>query len=202
MVRAILDGRKNQTRRIVNPSIAPIVNECFKFNGKWCNHTFGYELGELCPYGIEGNRLWVRETFRHFGNKFQDGKSFALVTYRQDGSSREIEVQNPPKEKWWNTGKTPWKPSIYMRRWASRITLEITGVRVDRLQDISRDDAAAEGVDCKTCPTTESAESIVKGYGVHKVDYVAGYKSLWKSINGKGSWDANPWVWCLTFKKL
>lgn len=133
-------------------------------------------------------KIWVRETFRHYGNKFEGGKTFALVTYRQDGSSREIEVENPPTEKWWNTGKTPWKPSIYMRPWASRITLEIVSVRVERLQDISAADAEKEGCGCGVNDATGGP--------------VARYCVLWESINGAGSWKANPWVWVISFKRV
>ena len=99
-----------------------------------------------------------------------------------------------------------------MPRWASRIALEITGVRVERLNEISREDAIAEGTDWKTCPTYQSIESFTEQrlaqklgmacFPVLTIDYIGGYKKLWESINGPGSWDANPWVWVVEFKLI
>jgi hypothetical protein len=172
-IHPILDGSKMQTRREIK---VPVVEGA---------------TAKDCKYGTVGDQLWIKETFRHFGNKFEGGKNFALVTYRQDGISQEIEVENPPVEKWWNTGNKPWKPSIFMPRWASRITLEITGIRVERLQEISEDDAKAEG----------TKPSIV-GAALDHLKYRAGYQSLWERINGKGSWAKNPLCWVISFKKI
>jgi hypothetical protein len=143
MVRAILDGTKTQTRRIVKPPLeqnTPAV---------------------ACPYGKPGDWLWVRETWAE-----QAGD----VIYRAtDTTERKL-----------------WKPAIFMPRWASRITLEIESIRVERLQDCSRADAMAEGY---------PAKNMADG-----PDPLEWYATLWNNINGLGSWDANPWVWVISFR--
>ena len=179
MVQAILAGNKTQTRREIK---VPAVEGA---------------TAKGCKYGTVGDQLWVRETFRHFGNKSEGGKNFALVTYRQDGISLEIEVENPPVEKWWNTGYAPWKPPIFMPRAASRITLEITGIRVERLQDISEGDAQAEGVVLGEDRSFSHAE-----HGLHYTPYRTAYSALWERINGPGSWAKNPLCWVISFKKI
>lgn len=139
-------------------------------------------MARFCPYGVPGDRLWVRETFGHFelNDSFKPGDR---VFYRADGECLELQ---------------PWRPSIHMPRWASRITLEITAVRVERLHDISESDARAEGI----TPFND-------GHGWHTEDgrHYAGtaadaYLSLWASINGEASARANPWVWVIEFKKV
>jgi hypothetical protein len=131
-----------------------------------------------CPYGKPGDRLWVRESF------FLDG---ANIAYRADHEGYA------PKG-------TPWKPSIHMSRAASRILLEITEVRVERLHEIENGDAVQEGV-----------EWIGGGHGykryfgndMHSIVHPAeSFKTLWQSINGPESWNANPWVWAITFKRI
>lgn len=114
---------------------------------------------------------------------------------------------NPTEGDW-----TRPRPSIHMPRWASRITLEVTGVRVERLQDISRDDAISEGVDPHRCPTQQTEASMraqlvahrigMAAHYVAEIDYIGGFRWLWESINGAGSWDANPWVWVIEFRKV
>ena len=181
MVRAILDGRKTQTRRIVNKPI-PVGH---KFHGWIIESTdkkrdgcAAWSIGDdalaydlivaKCKYGKPGDRLWVRETF------LQDTNGFI---YRADGDFEG------------NAGILGgWKPSIHMPRSASRILLEITGVRVERLQNISEKDAIAEG-----------AHSINFGYGDC---HALGFKQIWESLNGKGSWDLNPFVWVLEFRRI
>jgi hypothetical protein len=131
-----------------------------------------------CPYGSPGDRLWVREAFR-------DARSHAAgrVLYRADGDVA-----------------CGWKPSIHMPRSASRITLEVTGVRVERLQAISEADALAEGV---SFVADGCARFGVDGLPGSWCDCaVTAYAALWESINGAGSWDANPWVWVIEFKRL
>jgi hypothetical protein len=126
-------------------------------------------LHTLCPYGQPGERLWVRETHAHIykGNVTPATRRHDDVAYKADGFAVDEYVYGP------------WKPSIHMLRWASRITLKVTGVRVERLGDLSESDARAEGVQS-----------------------VAEFKELWASINGPGSWAANPWVWAVSFKRL
>ena len=128
-----------------------------------------------CPYGQPGDRLWVRETFR---SKQQCGETIDW-TYRADCPALTEYL-------------FPWKPSIFMPRQASRITLEIVGVRVERLQDISDFDAYKEGAESKASRVT----------GPYCMSYVEGFKQLWESINGPDSWDQNPWVWVVEFKEV
>lgn len=165
MVRAILDGRKTQTRRVVKGEALRWLNDGFtpKFVADYQNR--------LCPYGKPGDHLWVRETFHTV-----DGHS---AFYRADYE------HNPKGDK---EHGIVWTPSIHMPRWASRISLKIIGVRVERLQDISEKDAWAEGC--------EGFDDDVSG---GKSGYCE-YAELWEEINGKGSWDANPWVWVIKFK--
>lgn len=171
MVRAILDGTKTQTRRVVKSRKDPDFG---------CNMSPGEIAGDekshrLCPYGQPGDRLWVRETFLGWYNT-TDGSFSHAAAYRADG----YELEHGEK----------WQPSIHMPRAASRITLEITRVRVERLQAINEVDAIAEGAPWAACGSPQE--------GSHK----AGYAQLWESINGTGSWDVNPWVWVVEFKRV
>lgn len=167
MIQALLEGRKTQTRRIVNNKWLPIVEECLRVNGKWVWETIDFSL--TTPYGKVGDLLWVRETFFVQENNEE-------VFYRAtDGFKND---------------KVNWRPSIFMPRWASRITLEITDIRVERLQDISEDDAAEEG-------SVMVAPDYLDG---NPNEYRETFKELiWKKINGADSWENNPWVWCVTF---
>lgn len=190
MVRAILDGRKTQTRRIVNKPI-PVGH---KFHGWIIESTdkkrdgcAAWSIGDdalaydlivaKCPYGKPGDRLWVRETF------LQDTEGFI---YRADGDFEgNAKILGG------------WRPSIHMPRSASRILLEITGVRVERLQDISECDAKAEG------------SYVCDYFGRRLLDqssnqgcYKWGYRSIWESLNGSGSWHLNPFVWVVEFRTL
>lgn len=164
MVRALLDGRKTQTRRVVKPQPTATREEAIRTYGK--GGTFILEAGFFgvrCPYGQLGDRLWVRETW---------GACAGSPVYRADDNATCPDGGR-------------WKPSIHMPRWASRITLEVTGVRVERLQDISEEDAIAEGVP------------------EQRGDPWA-FQCLWDSINGareRCSWAANPWVWAITFSR-
>jgi hypothetical protein len=129
-----------------------------------------------CPFGLEGHRLWVRETFAApwgLDYKFPSGESG--IFYRAD---------NPAKF----PDDGSWKPSIFMPRKASRITLEITEVRVERLNDVSEEDAKSEGTKYPAGGPTSC--------------YRMGFSWLWDSCYGKGAWDKNPWVWAITFKRI
>lgn len=186
MVRALLAGTKTQTRRIVKPQphgVALVASG---------NHLFDYrdDLGDysrvvpmdkavtLCPHGLPGDLLWVREAFN---------ADRAEMVYRADGGM--------PAD-WFDAG-SKWRPSIHMPRRASRITLEITMVRVQRLQDISEEDARAEGA-----PGYEEGIDAPPPDDEHEWAYLASFIRLWKSINGAESWNANPWVWAISFKRL
>jgi len=213
MVRALLAGTKTQTRRICNPAMAHSLSHVVEvpdpqergqvYNGT----TFGDEEGAIqfaSPYGGMRDRLWVREAFRfpasldHLspsvcGDKALDAgyrTPWAPTQYEAD-STRTGEwrgFDTPPAET--KPGKL--RPGIHMPRWASRILLEITNVRVERLQDISEADAAAEGV-ATWAPGALSPDSL----GNDPSDQ---FRWLWTSINGPSSWHANPWVWALDFQ--
>jgi hypothetical protein len=164
MVRAILDGRKTQTRRL-----ARVTHPWFK-------------PGDIrgCPHGEPGDRLWVRETW----GQDTSGK----VWYRAS-----CEEGNTP-----NYG---WRPSIHLRRRDSRIDLEVTGVRVERLQAISHEDARAEGV--MSMSESEVRSMTPKGRTWTRGPAVARFECLWDAINGKRSaWASNPWVWVIDFKRV
>jgi len=175
MVRALLAGTKTQTRRAIKvPSVAP-----------WTQHEDGYWSGAgtgliRCPYGQPGDRLWVRETW------CDDWKESRGIVYRADGDL---------VAEMFDAGCT-WRPSIHMPRELSRITLEITDVRVERLQEISEADAKAEGVYPPPAGTDDDGAHFDAG------SYRDGFRSIWESIHGPGAWDANPWVWVLEFRPL
>jgi len=172
MVRALLDGTKTQTRRVVTVPIGggmvglPIAADWLDADGetRWSE--------KLCEkYGRPGDRLWVRETFAQV-----DSEEWC---YRADRGATAIK----------------WKPSIYMPRWASRITLRVTAHRIERLQAISEADAIAEG-----CTAATPAETLANGYPA-----TVRYASLWDSLNGKKpgcSWADNPWVHVVTFERV
>lgn len=212
MVRAILDGRKTQTRRVMKEQPEKIPAE-FEHGepGYWvsCHAARQMVRNSLmtaaCPFGFVGDRLWVRETFACIGN--EDGhpidangnlcdRESAKRIYKADcfQKSNNYGLWSSPDGFDFEGG---WTPSIHMPRWASRITLEITGVRVERLNDISYDDAIAEGVKQEwTC--------IDPGLGsyAHKNDVQEDYAALWKFIYGAESWNANPWVWIVEFRRV
>lgn len=192
MVRAILDGRKTQTRRIVKQKYLPwLENTVTNFlSGKWNQRPL--------PYGKPGDRMWVRETWQ--GPVLDEEQQ---EQWREDGPGRfkkpefcvyrATDTLNAVDE---DGKELCWRPSIHMPRWASRIDLEITGVRVERLQDISEADALAEGVMQQPGGWFSSAE------WQSATSARAAYALLWESINGTGSWDANPWVWVIDFRRI
>lgn len=228
MVRAILAGRKTQTRRIVKPEIVEHIqfmggsNEaCTEFdfvglrygqwkdgNGKlrdaeWLIYCTEYPEEGVVPvgqlYGAPGDRLWVRETCRTEELEYagcEDG-----VRYLADDHWRVIENTQEAADAWvelnsYRGQKGAVVPSIHMPRWASRILLEIVSVRVERLNDISEDDAIAEGVVLDSdgwrdyeMPSTQCCPTARDSYG-----------TLWQSINGPDSLEANPWVWVIEYK--
>lgn len=183
MVRAILDGRKTQTRRVVKPQ--PGSDNRIPWPGRKnivANIRDERVLG-FCPYGQPGDRLWVRETWAMSG--------YQRVEYRAapaDGSDFRCVDR--------------WRPSIHMPRWACRITLEITGVRVERLQEISEKDAKAEGLHYHSDMYGYRLYGKYSGIGpTDDVGALDAFRSLWESINGPSSWDATPWVWVIEFKR-
>jgi len=162
-----------------------------------------------CPCGCEGDRLWVKETYQ----LEPSGSGPTRICYRAGGEKNVVLSGDDiaQADRLW-TEPDVFRPSIHMPRWASRITLEVVSVRVERLQDISRADAIAEGVDWRNCPQHQSdasfqAQRAAARIGmcapfVTEIDYVGGFRSLWESINGPDSWEANPWVWAIEFKRV
>ena len=136
-VQGLMDNRKRQTRRVMKdaPGGDPREDGCLA------------TVLARCPYGRPGDRLRVKEAFRHYGNTRHAGLWTALLEYRAGGKLKvPFGKVEPPVRAWWNTGREPWTPSILMPCWASRFLLEITEIRVQRLQEISFDDCLAEGV--------------------------------------------------------
>ncbi|POW57008.1 hypothetical protein C3408_11915 [Candidatus Pantoea alvi] len=216
MVRAVLNGSKTQTRRILTPhqlkmiEAAAHAGECYPLESGHQHANSQSYYREWCPFGLPGDRLWVRETFATLepGSyepvKPCDGYA-QVVRYaasdRLANSDRDVRGFN-------------WRPSIHLPRWASRITLEITGVRVERLNSINEHDAIAEGL------AEISKDGRAYKYGIPDRDGYPGtddfgwpwhewerypisaYSKLWRSIYGEESWQANPWVWVIEFKRV
>jgi hypothetical protein len=192
MVRALLreENPKSQTRRIVKPQPDAAITEMdntdpVKFwqmpghSGVWWDDDATGRRWR-CPYGAPGDRLWVRESFhldqQPTGPLMSDER--AVVTYKADHPG--------------DANGLGWKPSIHLPRRYSRITLEVLSVRVERLQAISEEDAKAEGV--------EASDKVEMKDG--SPCYALPYRILWEQINGVGSWESNPFVWCITFRRI
>jgi hypothetical protein len=207
MVNAILEGRKTQTRRIVKPTKDRNGSGCHLAPCEIAGEVNGGDYG-LSPYGQPGDRLWVRETFQ--GPLVDQEEMERDPTWFKDMSRYE----NPQHCAYRASGDSceyvdpdgdliqRWKPSIHMPRWASRIMLEIVSVRVERLQDISEADAIAEG--CRAlegCKWHTFAEAEA-GIPMHQHTAKDAFSALWEDINGEDSWDANPWVWVVEFRRI
>ena len=195
MVRALLAGTKTQTRRVVKGAALDWLSGPSGFNAEFV----ALPENGLCPYGKPGDRLWVRETWS------PDPPCDGTWGYTAWSGCREGQIAGVPERfrhkqhciyaATWDHDPIRWTPSIHMPRWASRITLEVTGVRVERLQDISEADARSEGAP----PSHPSIDRISREFGY--ADFPRSwYGQLWESINGPGSWDLNPWVWVVEFK--
>jgi hypothetical protein len=203
MVRAILAGTKTQTRRVVKISSKKLVFDLDRaWPDGWQNSQYLHvpyqhvddapdstSTRVSCPYGTIGDRLWVRETWGRFNG-------CGTLAYR--ATNDENPTGSPEK----------WRPSIHMPRTVSRIDLEVTGVRVERLQDISDQDAVAEGIEkmgnarvlnfIPASPIWRSPDPNLSPCTNAKHSY----RMLWESINGPGSWNANPWVWVVEFRRI
>lgn len=223
MVRALLAGTKLQTRRAMKPqpsdSWSPFsLGEVHKMrDGEFVLDrnggpiVIGYgpsnEDGDEaypCPYGQPCDRLWVRETFAIVPRTaYARSIGVQQVIRKDDPYNHDAAVF---RADWDLSPPGRWRPSIHMPRWASRITLEITDIRVERLQDISEEDAFSEGVTELPLQKGESGAwwtaDVSAGKKLHAQSLVKAYKALWESINGEGSWDKNPWVWCITFRRM
>lgn len=199
MVRAILDGRKTQTRRIIKPQ--PVLypngwqygkgykNSCFGSASPATDILYPFE----CQYGNPGDHLWVRETWL-----FDPLPGFPDEgAYHYRATSKKATAES---------FAGLWRPSIHMPRAAARIILQITDIRAQRLHDITEADAIAEGLNF-TVPNT-SPNTYYDNYQTGRWldpqmlnNPIASYRTLWEKINGPESWAANPWVWAITFKK-
>jgi hypothetical protein len=197
MVRAILDGRKTQTRRPVKFPVHDKNLGC---------ELAGNELaGELSAgnylnsaFGKPGDRIWVREAFRVHSR----ATDVATLVYKASERNSWTEQTHRVPVAVCNKPATPekWTPSLHMPRWASRILLEITDVRVERLNAISEEDARAEGIidgGCLNCGEPEPC-----GCANPEPDATDAFAYLWQSIYGQESWNANPWVWVISFKRV
>lgn len=207
MVRAILEDRKAKTRRIVKPqpTITPLDDG--RYDAAWggrfalgCS-TPGECLSPWSPFGQPGDRLWVRESGweqpERTPRMMREGAdTWPRFAYDADGWSDEDHADF----KRWGFKR---RPSIHMPRWASRILLEIVSVSVERLNDISEDDAIAEGIGCTKQPG--SGIDLYLDYSTYAfgaASAIHSFKTLWDQINGPGSWAANPWVWVIEFKRV
>jgi hypothetical protein len=190
MVRAILAGQKTQTRRALAPDLFISSGGAVVRMASAGPATTGIREAH-CPYWRQpGDRLWVREAWAWSG----DGAIPAFDRVRKGG----VWFRADPER---TSPGIRWRPSIHMPRWASRITLEVTGVRVERLQDISEADAQAEGVTPKWEPGCSGRLMEALG-GFSFRPAASAYADLWEQINGPGSWDANPWVWVVEFRRV
>lgn len=196
LVREALADRKLHTRRIIKPQP---TREAYglighpKLCGHFGEHVFGACMAKLvpCPYGAPGDRLWAKEThaiidthcWPDLPHRF--GPDGAIAYYRE-GFDRAHGFR--------------WRPSIHMPRWASRLLLEIVSVHVERLQDITEEDAKLEGVEPveltrKVYPSRLAADVVERSYR-------EGFAKAWREINGAKSWDENPWVWVIAFRRI
>ncbi|MFH2559864.1 hypothetical protein ABK660_06085 [Klebsiella pneumoniae] len=216
MVRALVSGRKTQTRRIMKPQPEP----CPRGGHWWPSNVFktmlhvedemqngkggwGGLVGDACPFGAVGDRIWVRETWGVVSHAFsEDGLMIDWVPDRPATAIHEMPFGNGyysgyaiyaadgdftwGDDDGYEDGRSCWKPSIHIPRAASRILLEITDVRVERLRSMSQDDARAEGVIAASGP----------------MEAGLAFRELWDSIYGEESWKANPWVWVIKFKRI
>ncbi len=195
MVRAILEGRKTMTRRVVKPPFEIHPNGYItrrQGDERLCPY--------ICPYGQPGDRLWVRETFNWSGdNELLPGEPHKKCPERTGYTSDNVVWAADGYDEHPQYGKALWRPSIHMPRWASRITLEIVSVRVERVQEISERDAMREGI------IQLSGAGLWKDYQCDKTGFAypsQSFRSIWDSIYAQRgfAWSANPWVWVIEFK--
>lgn len=211
MVRAVLDGSKTQTRRLVKGFQIPKFDHASsdldhaywaiaQNHPRWGFCVFGsteqkcadqLAQSRCCPYGQVGDQLWVRETFSDvYGNGGNEEERLEHVMYRVDGDTDPYLIGGR------------WTPSIHMPRWASRIQLEITSVRVEQLQDIIDADILAEGIDTeRMAEMQDSYDMVCAGPDFSgRATLKSMWRDLWESTGG--DWEANPWVWAISFKRV
>lgn len=187
MVRAILEGRKTETRRIVRTGSYPHAGIAWwepavepGNEGRWsAKDGLGGIFHIPCPYGQPGDLLWARETWAEFYASSRGDRHEAGVCYAADGGVRR-------------DGQHAWRPSIHMPRWASRLTLRVLDVRVERLQEITAKGVCAEGIELIDMPRAP----IASAFGT-----LGRFARAWDAINGKrAAWESNPWVWVIRFE--
>lgn len=201
LVRAILEGRKTQTRRLVKPSTVA-----------WLGSNAGGMDSAIdhCPYGSPGDRLWVRESWGDADHYYQGHVNDcpSVVAYStRDAIQFDADEPTPiaaTDMASWNWDKMKWRPSIHMPRWASRIDLEVVEVRVQRLQDITEEDAREEGLDeWIPCNVITGLKGVRLGGAFRQATCREHFAWLWDIINGKrATWASNPWVWAITFRRV
>lgn len=198
MVRALLAGTKTVTRRVVKPQprvvdVAPrfapntwgFYGDAPPIGSKSAKQLGGWpENGRVvrCPYGDPGERLWVRETW--FSDALRSSDDGNVIPDREECVYYRADADRALAEDM----EGCWRPSIHMPRWASRITLEITGVRVERLQEITEEEVVREGIPRST--------------NIFEQTTSEAFEQLWREINGDESWEANPWVWAVSFRRI
>ncbi|HAU5705042.1 TPA: hypothetical protein JD342_20640 [Citrobacter freundii] len=219
MVRAILGGRKTQTRRVLTPrqlkmiDAASSIGECYPLDSGQRHENSQSYYREWCPFGVPGDRIWVRETWGVVSHELdEDGRIQPWSPDRPATAIHEMPFGNgyysghaiyaADGEFTWGDddgyedGRSCWKPSIHMPRAACRTLLEVTGVRVERLNSISQEDAQAEGMELTGWrPTYSDPDS-----GGEVWTPYDNFVQLWESIYGEENWQANPWVWVIEFK--
>ena len=228
MVRAILDGRKTQTRRVIKSAMdGRKITGLNRHSEPGFRDTFASNKGDdfwagCCPYGVPGDTLWVRETFGIVTHAFDENEN--MIDWVPDRPSKSVHEMKLGRGYWnghviymadgafeWNAGDDPtinictlWNPAIHMPRSACRLLLPVLEVRAERLQDITEEDAIAEGIERVSSVGPMRAFGW-RDYGggrgfIHPVE---SFRSLWDSINAKRGfgWNANPWVWGVTFAK-
>lgn len=200
MVRAILDGSKTQTRRVVKRPHIVTEAECFELADCWLDRDGNvwpadYEhLQDACPYGVPGDLLYVRETWQDWCPLWE-GSWCGHGTKEGMAADHEVYYRADPPEAWKRGGPKKWRPSIHQPKWASRLWLRVTDVRVERVQDITNEDARAEG-----CPGGPHVDGYSEG---NPADPYEEFAHLWDSINEKRGygWNENPWTWAVTFER-
>lgn len=219
MVRAILDGRKTQTRRIMKAQPSPCDHKPWPgaYDPKWvCDEDGwhcatcgnGVELartksgvtGIRCPYGDRGDRLWVRETWGI--NHFEYCRPAPIPKARPADVEDQHLVYFATEDDCEIRNEMPKCPAIHMPRWASRITLEVTEVRIERLNDISADDAEAEGLWRGRARRHLFWQNVSECRLFEGRSHKRAFAELWDSVNGEGAWAADPWVWVVSFRHV